>query len=259
MVDSDSHSRSGRSPLRRAPEPLLDRGILRITSWPGDPATVQLLLTDHRVLPSVSEVTTIIRKIRDRGAARIRTGVLFPQASAMFEELGFEIADVLALLELHQPQHNQPQINGAIPPTDAPSRHRVVPIGLFRRAQVVAVDQAAFGPIWGYDHRAIRSMRSATPQFRARCVRQDGRIAGYLMAGIGDHTGYIQRLAVSLEHRRTGIARDLVRDTLRWMMEHSVRSVLVNTGLHNEAALRLYQDFGFEMRPEVLTVAELVL
>lgn len=254
MVESDSHSRSEHSAARRAPDPLPHRGILRIAAWPGDPATVQLLLVDHRVLPSESEVTEILEKIRARGAGRVRSGVLFPAAAQMFSELGFRTADSLALLELSRTRltaltHNP--VGG--------SKNRVGPIGIFHRAQVVAVDQAAFGPMWGYDRHAILSMRSATPLFRARCVRRERRVAGYLMAGIGDRTGYIQRLAVSPQHRRAGIANDLVHDSLIWMSEHSVTSVLVNTGVHNEAALRLYQELGFEMRPEVLTVAELEL
>jgi ribosomal protein S18 acetylase RimI-like enzyme len=240
--------------MRRSADPLANRGILRIASWPGDPTAVQLVVTDHRMLPSRSELSATIEKIRGRGAALIRTGVLFPPAAAMFEELGFHTADVLALLELRRPH-----LTAVVTQPRAEASHRVVPISLFSGSQVVAVDQAAFGPIWGYDRSAIRSMRSATPLFRGRCVRKERRVAGYVMAGIGDQTGYIQRLAVSPEHRRTGIAKDLVLDTLIWMNEHSVSSVLVNTGLHNEAALQLYRGCGFEMRSEVLTVAELVL
>lgn len=254
MVDSDSQSRSERSAARRASDPPPKHGILRIAAWPGDPATVQLLLVDHHVVPSKSEVSEIIDKIRARGARRIRSGVLFPDAAALFGDLGFHTADSLALLELPKAQ-----LTGITPNPVNVDGNRVAQIGVFDRSQVVDVDQAAFGPTWGYDRRTIRSMRAATPLFRARCVRRERRIAGYLMAGIGDRTGYIQRLAVSPDHRRAGIAKDLVSDSLIWMNEHSVNSVLVNTGLHNEPALRLYQKLGFKIRPEVLTVAELEL
>jgi ribosomal protein S18 acetylase RimI-like enzyme len=254
MVDSDSHSRSDLPRAQRAPDPARSRGILRIAPWPCDPSTIQLLLVDHRVVPSEPELAEIIERIRARGATRIRTGVLFPPAAERCATLGFSTIDSLALLEL--PRAVLLQTERRV--SDDPSV-RVAPIRWRHRNQVVAVDQAAFGPIWGYDRHAIRSMRSATPLFRARCVRHHSTVVGYVMAGIGDRTGYIQRLAVAPEHRRAGIARELILDTLGWMKDHSVTSVLVNTGRDNEAALTLYTRLGFEERPEVLTVAELML
>jgi ribosomal protein S18 acetylase RimI-like enzyme len=251
MVESESHSRSDPQEILEAPEARLGRRLLRISPWPGDASTVQLQLLDHRMLPDEAVVQDLIAKIRSRGAARIRTGVLFPAAGEMWERLGFVTVDTLALLELPRSKMR------ALAP--APQIHRVNQIGPWGWSQTVAVDQAAFGPIWGYDKKAIRSMRSATPMFRARAIRKDRCIIGYLMAGIADRTGYIQRLAVLPTERRQGIARQLVIDAVMWMAEHSVNSVLVNTGIDNEAALHLYRSLGFEMSTEVLTVGELTL
>jgi ribosomal protein S18 acetylase RimI-like enzyme len=253
MVDSESHSRSKRHEIRDASVAYHGRRLLRINPWPGDPSTVQLQLLDHRVLPDETVMSDVIASIRSRGAARIRTGVLFPVAAQMCERLGFATVDTLALLELPRAQLRELAL------TPVPTTHRVTPIGPLGWGQAINVDQAAFGPIWGYNKKAIRSMRSATPMFRARSVRRDRRTIGYLMAGIADRTGYIQRLAVLASERRQGIARHLVHDAVLWMGEHSVNSVLVNTGIDNEPALDLYRSLGFEMRSEVLTVGELTL
>jgi ribosomal protein S18 acetylase RimI-like enzyme len=253
MVESESHTRSDPHEIRRASQMRNGHRLARIAPWPGDPSTVQLQLLDHRILPDEAVLTDLISTIRARGAARIRTGVLFPPAAELCARLGFTTVDTLALLELKRPQLQQ---IAATAPQEGP---RLAPIGPWSLGQTAAVDQAAFGPTWGYDKKAIRSMRSATPMCRARSVRADRRIIGYLMAGIGDRTGYIQRLAVLPSHRRQGIARQLVIDAVMWMGEHSVTSVLVNTGIDNEPALHLYRSLGFEMSSEVLTVGELTL
>jgi ribosomal protein S18 acetylase RimI-like enzyme len=265
MVASDSHSNSDPpssdppSVSRAAPTESA-RGLLRICPWPGDPDTAQLLLLDHRSLPRITEVTSLIERVRARGAQRIRTGVLFPPATELFGSLGFVTVDTLALLELNGLELTGLELNGIQHSLNLRSSgHHITAIGPFRWGQAVTVDQAAFGSTWGYDRRTLRSMRSATPLFRARCVRQHGRLAGYVMAGIGDRTGYIQRLAVHPDFQRQGIARELVLDAVMWMKDHSVSTVLVNTGLQNTAALQLYQELGFEISPEVLTVAELTL
>jgi ribosomal protein S18 acetylase RimI-like enzyme len=253
MVESEFHSPSDPQEIRHAPNVGRDRHLLRISPWPADPSTVQLQLLDHRVLPDEEAIKDLIAKVRASGVARIRTGVLFPPAAELCQRLGFATVDTLALLELRRPQIQDLTL------TPTSGTHRTSPIGPWEWRQVVTVDQAAFGPIWGYDKKAIRSMRSATPMFRARSVRRNRLIAGYLMAGIADRTGYIQRLAVLPAERRHGIARHLVIDAVIWMGEHSATSVLVNTGVHNEPALNLYRSLGFEMSDEVLTVGELTL
>ena len=256
MVESESHSRSDPQVIRHDPGTRLGRRLLRISTWPGDPSTVQLQLLDHRLLPDEAVMSDLITTLRSRGAARIRTGVLFPPAAELCHRLGFATVDTLALLELPRPQLRELiAASSAISPTS----HRISTIGPFGWGQAVTVDQAAFGPIWGYDKKVLRSMRSATPIFRARSIRRDRCIIGYLLAGIADRTGYIQRLAVLPTERRHGVASQLVLDAVLWMGEHSVNSVLVNTGIDNEPALDLYRKLGFEMKAEVLTVGELTL
>jgi ribosomal-protein-alanine N-acetyltransferase len=81
-------------------------------------------------------------------------------------------------------------------------------------------------------------------------------LAGFAISGTASDTGYVQRLAVSPEHRRRGLARVLVDDALAWMSRRGARSALVNTGVTNDAALTLYAATGFVRLGEELTIAE---
>ena len=234
--------------------------VLGTAPWPGDPATVQLHLRDHRASPSDADLAAMLDRLGATGATRVRTGILFPAAAEVFARHGFLTVDTLSLLE----RRPHPVAAATPPPFPPPQRHRLRALSLSRwtargprgtRAAAL-VDQRAFGQVWGYDAPAVRSIGGATPLRRARAVHMDRRLVGYLIAGIADRTGYIQRLAVDPTAQRRGIARALVMDALRWTEDHSVDSVLVNTGHDNTAALALYRSLGFEERPEVLTIAE---
>lgn len=234
--------------------------VLGTAPWPGDPATVQIHLRDHRATPTDAAVANILERVRATGARRVRTGILFPPAADVFARHGFITADSLRLLE---------RGSTADASTDASQRatsqiHQIrnlslgwwaarSPCGIRAAAEV---DQRAFGPTWGYDARAVRAIGTATPLRRARAVCLSRQLAGYLVAGIAAHTGYIQRLAVDPSAQRQGIARALVVDALAWTTDHGVQSVLVNTGIDNIPAQELYLSLGFDVRPELLTIAE---
>ncbi len=119
-----------------------------------------------------------------------------------------------------------------------------------------SVDRQAFGPMWGNDATSLRDIRSATPVHLARMIRSGRRLAGFALSGAAADSGYLQRIAVDPDHRRRGIARDLVIDALRWMHDDRRSRCLVNTGIDNSAALALYEGLGFERLPDVLTIAE---
>ena len=57
--------------------------------------------------------------------------------------------------------------------------------------------------------------------------------------------GYIAMLAVEQEYRRLGIGRKLVEVTLAKMKEIDVGECVLETETVNQAALRLYESFGF--------------
>lgn len=219
----------------------------RLRDWPGDPTIAHLVFVDHARIPTADDVRRAVEHARDRGARAIRTSALFPQATDVVAALGFRPIDRLALLSRPLGQ----------PP--APSGRSTRPMLPWHHAAASEVDRDAFGPLWGNDTASLRDIRRATPRHRARIVLDGRTIAGFAISGAaGDH-GYLQRLAVTSTHRRSGYATDLVADALRWMERSGLASVLVNTGVDNAPALALYDGLGFRRLSDELTIAELTI
>ncbi|MGA7757775.1 MAG: GNAT family N-acetyltransferase, partial [Ilumatobacteraceae bacterium] len=121
------------------------------------------------------------------------------------------------------------------------------------------VDRRAFGAPWANDAAALGDIMSATPHHRSRCVQLDGRMVAFAISGRAGPWGYIQRLAVDPSAQRVGLGRALVDDAVRWMRRRHVARVLVNTASDNVAALSLYRSYGFDDRPDDLTILERAL
>ncbi len=215
--------------------------------WPNDSTVAHLIFVDHQAVPTTDEIAGAIAHAHHRGARAIRTSALFPRAAAVLGDAGFATINELALLRLRL---DDDVIAGLAPVR----RTRALQPWSHRRA--AAVDQDAFGLLWGNDTASLRDIRHATPLHRARAVRQDGRIVGFAISGAAADNGYLQRLAVASDHRRRGVARDLVADALRWMHQRQRLHALVNTGVENHAALELYASIGFERLTDVLTIVE---
>ena len=214
--------------------------------WPNDPTVGHLIFLDHSRTPTVDDVTDAVAHAERRGARAVRTSALFPSAAEVVLAHGFEPIDRLALL-------SRPISERSTPPPGRATR----PILPWHLPGVAEIDRDAFGPLWGNDTSSLREIRRATPRHHARLIRDGRAIAGFAISGAaGDH-GYLQRLAVSTTHRRSGFARDLVVDALRWMCDSGLTSVLVNTGVDNTAALALYDRLGFRRLNDDLVIAEM--
>lgn len=216
--------------------------------WPNDPTVGHLIFVDHSHVPTADQVERAVEHARARGARALRTSALFPAATEVVLALGFRPIDRLVLL-------SRSLSSRSAPPPGRPTQ----PMLPWHHRAAADIDRDAFGPMWGNDTASLRDIRRATPRHRARVVRAGRELAGFAISGAaGDH-GYLQRLAVGGAHRREGHAADLVTDALRWMHDVGLTSVLVNTGVHNHAALALYDGFGFRRLTDELTIAELRL
>ena len=216
--------------------------------WPNDPTVAHLIFIDHQVVPTVAALDAAVEHATHQGARSIRTSALFPAAAAAATAAGFEPIARLALRLLRFDDDVIDDL-GTI-------HHRIRSLQPWMHRRAAAVDRAAFGPMWGNDAAGLRDVRRATPVHRARMIGSGRWVAGFALSGAAADSGYLQRIAVSPEHRRRGIARDLVLDALRWMHSNGRTRCLVNTGVENEPALELYQRLGFERLADELTIAE---
>jgi ribosomal protein S18 acetylase RimI-like enzyme len=216
--------------------------------WPNDSTVAHLIFLDHQVIPSREVIEVAIEHARRRGASAIRTSALFPRSAEIVLGAGFEPIDRLALLATDLGAPHTASL--------APITHRLHALQPWMHRRAAAVDRSAFGPVWGNDATSLREIRRATPRHHARTVRDGRSIVGFAVSGAAGDNGYLQRVAVSPEHRRRGIARDLVIDALAWMVRSRQARCMVNTGVDNLGALALYEGLGFRRLDDVLTIAE---
>ena len=229
----------------------------RLDAWPYEPDVTHLVLLDHHMVPTHTDIEAWVTEARQapQPIRAVRTGALFPEAAAVFADLGFTTIDRLALLDIRLLTRRN---------RGRPSRQRIARTTTrrMRSSDLLAVaqlDRTAFGHPWGNDVRALRDIMTATPRHRARVVEGPEGLQAVAMSGQSGSYGYLQRLAVHPDARRHGHARRLVGDALHWMERRGASTALVNTGVDNAAALDLYRSLGFTRRAETLQILEHVL
>ncbi len=240
----------------------------RLGRWPYDDRVAHLVLLDHQMVPTDTDVARWISFARERGARTVRTGALFPDAVPAFTDAGFGVVDTLTLLTL---------LTSSIPP-DSSIRRTSGPSGgdqrLLARSndqlrlrrlrppmlpEAAEIDRRSFSPPWANDTVALSDITTATPYHRSRSVHHGRRMVGFSISGRAGRSGYVQRLAVDPSVRRRGVARLLLDDALRWMRRRGIDRVMVNTASDNHRALALYESSGFERSPGSLLILERAL
>jgi ribosomal-protein-alanine N-acetyltransferase len=95
------------------------------------------------------------------------------------------------------------------------------------------------------DEQTFREALHATHRARIFISHNDGELTGFVIAGVTDSYGFIQRLAVHPDFQRHGVAGSLVQNSLSWIHSRGCRSTVVNTEVSNDAALSIYKRNGF--------------
>lgn len=213
--------------------------MLDVTMVPSVDDVDRWLASAYRPTPTHPAVPSIVR-----------TGALYPIAAEAFRARGFVVVDRLALLE-------RPLVG----PISGGARNRSSRgIRRLRRRDlpvIAEIDQTAFPIGWRNDAASLAGIAAATPQARSRVAYgAGGNPVGFAITGKAGTTGYLQRIAVRPDSRRAGVGRRLVDDALQWLMRRGASRALVNTGIENRAALKMYEHASFDLLDDQLVVLE---
>jgi RimJ/RimL family protein N-acetyltransferase len=98
------------------------------------------------------------------------------------------------------------------------------------------------------ERRYLRAIRRY-PNAAVFVAEDDGRIVGRLSIARDQHPASRHvadlGLMVAMSHRRQGIGTRLLETALDWARESDVRKLELHVFPHNDAAIKLYEKFGF--------------
>ena len=103
----------------------------------------------------------------------------------------------------------------------------------------VAEERRYLRAIKRYPHAAVYTVETPDGELVGRLsLSRDQHSASQHVADLG--------LMVAASHRRRGIGRALLEQAVAWAREHGVEKLELHVFPHNEAAIALYESFGFE-------------
>jgi len=148
---------------------------------------------------------------------------------------GFSLHTHITLLEWHGRRlPSGPVLSGI---SIRPMRIEDLPV-------VVAVDSAAFEPLW---QNSFEALSRAYSQGLFMTVAEDASgLLGYQISTGNQLAVHLARLAVRPEVQGRGLGRALVHDLILRMKERRLERLTVNTQADNAASLSLYQSMGFQ-------------
>ncbi len=217
----------------------------RIGPLPGDEGSARLTFLSPDRPPSQELVAHCMSRLASLAYGRSLTSAVGAATESVLAACGFQVAEEMVVLT-KQLDRDQPS---AVPPPGFSLRRSR------RRSAsgVLLLDAASFPPEWRLGGMGLREALRATPRSRMSIVHGP-HPAGYAITGMGHTGGFVQRLAVSPEHRRAGIGTALLSDGLAWLHRQGAVQATVNTQSTNQVALSLYRRLGFERSSQRMAV-----
>lgn len=101
----------------------------------------------------------------------------------------------------------------------------------------------------------------AAEQATTFVAEEPGQLVGFVAVAIivdrhsllqANPYGRVGSLSVAASHRGQGIGRELMSLAERWVRGRGVQDIRLNVWAFNEAALRLYEELGYQVRSQQL-------
>ena len=110
--------------------------------------------------------------------------------------------------------------------------------------EVAALERRVFADPWPEEF-FLGEIRH--PLAHARLAEQDGTLAGYCLAWLGEGAGHLGNLAVAPEFRRRGIAAALLEELIASARKQAVEHLALEVRVSNFAAQWFYRARGFRL------------
>ena len=108
---------------------------------------------------------------------------------------------------------------------------------------LVALDEAAFDPLWRYASQTFAHALENLPYFVV--AELAGHPVGYLLGSLQGDRGHLIRIAVHPDYQGRGIGARLLTEAIEFFHMEKVKVVTLNTQKDNAVSQRLYRRFGF--------------
>ncbi len=227
----------GREPflvLMRDGQPL---GALACPPDPPGVAWLRLFVCQGHLPPkSTWNVLWPAARARLPSGTAVAVVGMHPWFLRLLEHSGFEEATRVVMLQW-KPDHT-------LAPRSLPDGMVLRPMTPTDMPAVVAIDRAAFEPLWHYSDGTLREALAQAAL--ATVVEGPEGVLGFQISTASPLGAHLARLAVHPRAQGQGIGTALVQDLLLYFQEHGAFQVTVNTQQSNVASLRLYQRLGFQ-------------
>ena len=110
---------------------------------------------------------------------------------------------------------------------------------------VVSLDKLSFTLPW--PERSFRFELTDNPASRCWVYELDGKIVGVIVAWLLVDEAHIATIATHPDHRRQGIAQELLTYALRYMSKEGAVTSFLEVRENNLAAQEMYRKFGYEV------------
>ena len=78
-------------------------------------------------------------------------------------------------------------------------------------------------------------------------AKDKGKLIGYCISSKTGQEGEIESLFVDPVYRKSGIGRQFIKDSIKWLENQNLDEIILKVAAGNEQAVDFYRTFGFEI------------